>query len=119
MFQSKEKTLFQLTDLEVNEISLVDRAANEDAKVILFKRETAVDRATAALKALRGAIAGNGGASLPKTVAGCDKAIQAIAVGHGGDYSKALATPAGKAIYAARQRLARGLANPVHSRSAK
>ena len=112
---------FQLTDVEVDEISLVDRAANADCKVILFKRDTpVVDRARAALIAVQGAIARRTLPVVPTTVAACDAAIKALAdgiplVGETQRYCAALATPQGKELYAVRSELARQQVNPAHA----
>ena len=111
---------FQLTDVEVDEISLVDRAANADCKVILFKRDTPVDRAKAALIAVQGAIARRTLPVVPTTVAACDAAIKALAdgiplVGETQRYCAALTTPQGKELYAVRSELARSQVNPAYA----
>ncbi len=121
-----------LHDVQIDEISLVDKPANEDCRIILFKRDssTAVDRAYAALeavkKALQGAKSESEGDGLQEkidrleTSKQCDRLLAELVAEQsrrepGADrrrvYLALLDSDLGRQIYAKRQQLAAGAKN--------
>lgn len=102
-----------LHDIEISEISLVDEPANPGAAILLFKRASALDRAKAALEAVKKALgaktAGKPADTMPATVQDCDKAFKRLVAQFGNDPIKAADSREGKQLLAHRYSLAAGL----------